>query len=198
MRFDSESQCGQDAWVASCHGMARNLRYLDVGAGLPVAISNTVQLERCLGWTGHLIDIETADQLAAERAGNVIHRDALALDWNAIADSGRFAYLSLDLEPAETTLRALLRILAAGVQFDLATIEHDAYRFGYDIARAMRAMLEARGYVRVAEDVVTLDGDGRLVPLEDWWVDPATMNVGECRFQAAFVTSEAIRRSANP
>jgi len=178
--------------------MARNLRYLDVGAGPPVAISNTVQLERVLGWTGHLIDIDTADRLAAERAGNVIHRDALAIDWKEIASSGRFAYLSLDLEPAETTLRALLRILASGVRFDVATIEHDAYRFGYDIARAMRAMLEARGYVRVAEDVVTTNGDGILVPIEDWWVDPETMNVSECRFQASFVTSEAIRRSVNP
>ena len=193
MPFDSSSQVGQDCWVASCHRLARGLRYLDVGAGDPKSISNTFQLETALGWSGHLVDVSTADQLLAHRPGNVVHRDAFDVDWKQVAATGRFAYMSLDLEPAESTLRALLRILKAGVSFDLATIEHDAYRGNRDVRIAMRAIMESRGYERVASDVLVMNDQDTLSPFEDWWVDPATMNANECRLIACDVQVKAFQ-----
>lgn len=194
--FTCRSQCGQDGWVAWCLEGKRDGRFLDVGAGDPEIISNTVQLERELGWRGVLIDVETAPRLVKERApDNYVLSDALEVDWREIARFGRFDYLSLDLEPAEVTLRALVRLLAADVQFTCATIEHDSYRFGEDIANAMRAMLEARGYVCVMRDVLADANDGSRVPLEDWWVDPIVVSEHHARTCAAMMRSALVTRT---
>jgi hypothetical protein len=177
------SQLGQDRWVARTLGERRDGTFLDIGAGDPVDISNTEELERVYGWRGVLCDIGTEDRLRAARLSEV-RGDAFAVDWAAecrrLAPGGRIGYLSLDLEPPLLTLIALMRLPLATVRFDCLTVEHDAYRDGGVIRAAMRGILQACGYALVAPDR-GLEVDGRFLEIEDWWVDPETVDVDAAR-----------------
>lgn len=171
----SRSQVAQDAFVICCLDGMRHGRFLDIGAGEPELISNTVMLERDFGWTGICCDIETEQRLREQRGATVVG-DFFAQDWGArcesIAVDGRIDYLSLDLEPPQLTLAALCELPLSKVRFSVITIEHDVYR-GFDSIRtAMRAILLEHGYVRVASDV-TING----LPFEDWWIDPKVVDV---------------------
>lgn len=178
MDIEYRAQSGQDAWVVACYGGRRDLRFADVGAGDPVQISNTFALERSLEWSGVLCDIATIDRLQAVRSkANAYVDDALSADWHAVFDrqfgSGPkvIHYLSLDLEPASSTLAALSRLLETEWIFGCLTVEHDRYRFGRHVQVGMQAMLASAGYRMVLQDARVLV-DGTSVPFEDWWIHP--------------------------
>jgi hypothetical protein len=188
----SRSQVAQDAFVVCCLNGMRSGRFLDIGAGEPELISNTVMLERDFGWSGICCDIETEERLREQRSAVVVG-DFFSEDWGTRCDSiavdGRIDYLSLDLEPPQLTLAALCELPLAKVRFSVITIEHDAYR-GFDSIRtAMRAILLDHGYVRVASDVKV-----QGLPFEDWWVDPKVIDV-EAATQAAKDVTEATNHS---
>jgi hypothetical protein len=83
-------------------------------------------------------------------------------------------YLSLDVDGAtEDTLRGLL---ASGIRFRCATVEHDRYRFGQEKADRIRAQLLGAGYMLICKDV-TNGG----YPFEDWWIDPGLVDVPHAR-----------------
>jgi len=50
------SQFGQDAFVAELFGQKRGGVFLDIGANDGVTFSNTLHLERALGWTGIAVE----------------------------------------------------------------------------------------------------------------------------------------------
>jgi len=185
----SRSQVAQDAFVACCLNGMKHGRFLDIGAGDPELISNTVMLERDFGWSGICCDIETEQKLREKRSATVVG-DFFAEDWGArcesIAVDGRIDYLSLDLEPPQLTLAALCELPLSKVRFSVITIEHDAYR-GFDSIRtAMRAILLEHGYVRVASDVKV-----HGLPFEDWWIDPKVIDADQATVCATEINGAA-------
>lgn len=179
--FISRSQAGQDRWVEAILVTAMGIRdgsFLDIGACHPVELSNTYGLEQ-IGWRGLLVDNDPGAVALCQqhRQSRVVQGDATALDWQELLhrDFGHLIdYLSLDVDGAtEDTLRGLL---ASGIRFRCATVEHDRYRFGQDKADRIRAQLLAAGYELICKDV-TSEGH----PFEDWWVAPNLVDTAAAR-----------------
>lgn len=169
MNFVSFSQAGQDLWVTQVLKGLRGGWYLDIGANDPVVISNTWALDFQLGWNGVLIenDPNCIADLRAKRSGIVISTDATTFDYASLARHD-FDYLSLDVDSA--SLDALMKLLAGGITFRCATIEHDVYRFGDGPRTAMRDLLTRAGYALAKADICNPEHPD--MPYEDWWVDP--------------------------
>jgi len=178
--FKSCSQAGQDRFVYELlirTKLQTAGTFLDIGSGHPSRNNNTIALER-LGWSGLLVDM-------SERVGQMAHNlrknpflcaDASKMNWEEqrklcshlippIVD-----YLSLDVDA--DTLVTLRTLPLPRVRFRVITIEHDAYRHGDGPRAAMREILTTHDYDLVCKDVRF---NGR--PFEDWWVDPALVNI---------------------
>ena len=194
------SQAGQDVFVSLTLDRKQSGLFVDLGAGHPQNYSNTFGLEKYAGWRGILADIETLDQLKAERNplnlfyGNALDpklmEDILTL---ADANEGTLDYLSLDLEPPESTLAALYGLPLDQMTFAIATVEHDLYRGKESIKFAIEGILQGYGYRRVAENVRMIAKNKKgylLVPVEDWWVHPSLVDVHRASEIAADVRRE--------
>lgn len=163
-------QLGADRFVIEALGQKRNGRYLDIGAGEPFYLSNTLALERHFGWHGVLCDLAYAEVLKKHRTGIVL-ADATTVDWRyvckTIAVDGRIDFLSLDLEPPPLTENVLRCLPLDSVRFSIIAIEHDMYREGgEERAERMRTLIASHGY--------KLFG---TIMFDDWWVDPAVVDV---------------------
>lgn len=171
-------QLGQDRFVWLALAGKRRGTFADIGAGEPEHISNTVALERDFGWHGILCDIDFASRLRRERSKrNRVFGDAFRVDWaqefKRLATGGWIDYLSLDLEPPETTIRLFLRLPLDRVRFRIATVEHDFYRDANGQARAdvVHSVMRWHGYELVVEAFVRdISGSERTGYLEDWYV----------------------------
>lgn len=182
----SYSQDGvqQDLWVYKLFIEQKHQHaggFLDVGACHPTALSNTFLLES-LGWRGLLIDQDPNCEAAfkAQRVSPFLLADARAVDWPAALREHHLGmpveYLSLDCD--ECTLDVAGRLFSA-VRFQVATVEHDAYRFGDGPRAAMRDMLDKLGYELVASNVC--GSRSKDWPFEDWFVDPALVEPRRAR-----------------
>jgi hypothetical protein len=187
------SQLRQDRFVAELLQGKRDGTFVDIGAGDPEQISNTVVLEREFGWRGLLCDLAHYDALRAHRPTALVLKDALVPTTRDWADhflsverileheqraahpwswskmkplTGWIDYLSLDLEPPELTIEVLLR-LPADYKFRVATVEHDEYRDENGPLRKelVRTLMAWRGYLLVAE--ISATGYGSV---EDWFI----------------------------
>jgi hypothetical protein len=163
------SQAGQDHWVFDLFKGKRGGTFLDVGANHPIEISNSFALESQLGWRGFLIDNDDyCCELCRRARVSPIHQvDSTKFDYKSLPVRD-FDYLSLDVDDA--TLESLKKLLADGVTFRCATIEHDSYRFGPRARDAMRELLAKAGYKLERADVCNIQSPD--MPYEDWWVDP--------------------------
>lgn len=167
------SQAGQDRFVfemlvrlGCLHGI-----FLDIGCCEPIKLSNTYALEQ-VGWTGDLFDLDpnAVAQCIKTRSSRVHLADVTRVCWENFPNIRCIDYLSLDVDSA--TLPTLEVLLAAGVKFRVATIEHDSYRFGTHARDRMREMLTAAGYHCYVSDVAS---EG--LPFEDWWVEDALKDI---------------------
>ncbi len=184
MNFISNSQAGQDLWVKAMlidTGMVPRGTFLDIGANHPVELSNTYALEQ-QGWSGVLVDNDSVvmDLCTAARPKTPFWRiDATTFNWRGMLPAVMpmfkpVDYLSLDVDQATTaTLRILLE---SDYRFRVATIEHDAYRFGPDPRAEQRAMMKAAGYELICSDVMSNGCE-----FEDWWVDPMLVDLEVAR-----------------
>ena len=176
VEIDWQSQLGQDRFVALALEEKRDGTYVDIGAGQPELISNTVVLEREFGWHGALCDIEYETRLTHERSKrNTVYGDAFAVSWKYVFDQlkdedGWIDYLSLDLEPPDRTINLLLTLPFDRAKFRVATIEHDRYRGSDGELRndLVRNLMIWHGYLGFAE--VTLDLNGKPAHIEDWFI----------------------------
>jgi hypothetical protein len=174
MTFKSYSQVGQDIWIYENQVVRRGITkgtFLDVGACHPTELSNTYALEQ-LGWRGILCDNDpgACTLLREQRRGIVVEIDVTKFDWEMISNLPvliPFNYLSLDVDAA--SLAALENLLSHGVTFEMATCEHDRYRFGNGPRDKMRDLLRAAGYIMHRGDVKGMDGFSEF---EDWWWTP--------------------------
>lgn len=173
--FISNSQAGQDLWVKAMlidSGTVTRGTFLDVGANHPIQLSNTFALERA-GWRGLLVDndVPVMELCQTIRPRTPFWRvDATTVNWSGLLPAvfrvGELIdYLSLDVDQA--TPLALKGLLDSGYRFRIATIEHDAYRFGQLPRDTMREMMTDRGYQLICKDVRHDNCE-----FEDWWADP--------------------------
>jgi hypothetical protein len=163
-----QSQAGQAEFVRKVLVEPENLMngtFLDIGANHPIDWSNSYELEQ-IGWTGCLVENEpnAANMLRRGRTSRVIHADATRINWREF-NQKHFDYLSLDIDYCSHSV--LLEMLVAGMTFRVATIEDNEYNYpGGDSPRwANRALMQAKGYVRVAAGVLSVGQ-----PFEDWYV----------------------------
>lgn len=151
--------------------------FVDVGCQDPFTINNTAMLE-ALGWRGIAIDVADRASEWRVRRTPFVRADALTMDFPLLLSehglSSPIGYLSIDLQELGSRVRALERIMGAGVLFHVVTIEHDAYK-GPEMARAertpQRRLLGALGYELVCADI----GRTTRLPQEDWWVHPGAV-----------------------
>lgn len=179
MNFIPRSQAGQDLFVKKLlvdPGTVKMGTFLDVGANHPVDWSNTYELEQ-LGWRGVLFDNEpnACNMLRAARTSPVLEGDVTKIDWRkfVLTHTLAFDYLSLDVDYVSHGV--LLEMLVAGIMFRVATIEHNDYNYpdGTGPSWATRALLKAKGYVVIAQDVTN-----NHAKFEDWWVHPDLVDMG--------------------
>jgi predicted SAM-dependent methyltransferase len=167
-----QSQLGQERFVIMALEGKTNGTFVDIGAGQPWFLSNTIALQGGLGWNGVLCDIEWQDALRKQRKPAFVFGDAFAVNWRemfeALAVDGRIDFLSLDLEPPELTEKMLDQLPLDAVRFSVACIEHDSYRGpdGPDRQDRMRRRMADLGYELITQ-----------IQHDDWWVDPAAVDV---------------------
>ena len=160
---------GQDKFALS---YADKGTWLEIGAYHPVYRSNTKLLEDN-GWSGVSLEIDPKFEQMWKESGrdctNYYTADALTFDYSSL-ENKHFTYLSLDIEPALLTLKALEAILEAGITFDCLTYEHDRQNEQVDGLKAQEKafeLLTEAGYTRIYKDVNVMGETNR--PFEDWY-----------------------------
>lgn len=172
----SYSQVGQDVWAFEHSG--GNSTFLDIGCMEPFTSNNTYALE-LEGWKGLALDFENRfiSSWGNYRNCPAICINALEVEWQSTLIANNLpleiGYLSLDLYGEE--LQVLQNLVAAGVSFRCATIEHDSMGTKFEHRDAIRKFMLSQGYTLAVPDVLSptcvLHGnpvEGK--PFEDWWV----------------------------
>ena len=164
------AQAGQDLFVLSVLNGKRGGKYLELGCWEPIEINNTYLLEAQFGWTGISYDIDagSVSRFPVCRRNPAFARDCTNLDFDQIENilGTDIDYLSIDLEPADTTLQCLKHIPFDRFQFKVITFEHDKYRFGDQVKNESRNILQQAGYDMVVSEL----GEPASNPFEDWYV----------------------------
>jgi hypothetical protein len=182
------SQACQDLFVMDMLQKKKNGFYFEIGASHPFESNNTFILESKLNWTGISIEIdeEVASVYNRFRLNKCIVGDATDLNYKELFETNNMPkiinYLSIDIEPAENTLKALLKLPMNDYRFSVITYEHDRYVSGDFYMIESRKYLESYGYKLIVSNVKTNGRD-----FEDWWVDP---NIISKELWESFISSD--------
>jgi len=176
------SQAGQDVFVLSCLNGKRDGKFLDLGCNHPQCINNTALLEYDFGWTGASFDIngDHRDAWIGRRRTPIVIKDCTELtteDFASIAEtvgSTHIDYLSIDLEPAASTLACLRSIPFDKLSFSIITYEHEFFRYaeGGFYRSESRRILEGAGYAVLCSNVANEN-----CVYEDWYVNPVHVDM---------------------
>lgn len=133
----SNSQSGQDLWVISYLSGLRNGFFLELGAGDGVWISNTLVLERDLGWTGILIEPTTAfEELIRNRPNAICLNACVAAEQKEVT-----LFEVFDRGQALMSPKASENTLLSVVRDDLSEVQGDATNSAWgQFKRAYRRM----------------------------------------------------------
>ena len=142
--------------------------YLEVGASHPIDINNTFLLEQH-GWTGLSIDIDDSCRniWLEKRKNPLVIADALTFEY---PQKERIDYLQIDVDPSETSFKALLQVMKSKTRFSIITYETDAYADNTYV-QPSRQLLQSEGYKLIRADVMCGFG-----PFEDWYIDPLVID----------------------
>lgn len=180
MIYNSYSFEQQDLFVAHVLSHKKNGIFLDVACAHPTIGSNTLLLEKELGWHGYGYDIGDCEKdfdFSNKRPNTkFIQMDATGKEFTeSLINHGlqKVDYISLDVDiggAVEKNLShlALYRILEANIKFDVMTIEHEAFKYGDIKKNIVRQKLESIGYYLLFGDISFPDGRA----FEDWWISP--------------------------
>ena len=166
------SQAGQDLFVISLFNDEYQGSFVDIGCGFPTNINNSKLLEE-KGWKGVCLDHSKMFLDMWDRTTPFILDNALTCDYDKIITSNNLDktidYLSIDIDGDGRSFTALKRIIDAGYEFKVITIEHDV-QFGFDESerKPQRKLLTALGYILVCGNVSVCCNS----PFEDWWINP--------------------------
>ena len=171
------SQSMQDMFALSMLNGKRNGVYVEIGADLPRIVNNTYLLESEFDWAGVSFELD-GDKVSYF---NTIIRnkcqcqDATNFDYDFLFEERNYPpqidYLSVDIDPADQTLRALQRLPWDRYRFSVITFETDIWHDGADVQDEQINFLEGLGYELVVRNVAN-EGN----PYEDWWVDPKVVD----------------------
>jgi hypothetical protein len=171
------SQATQDLFVLHMLGDKKSGFYVEIGAGPPSDSNNSYMLEREFDWEGISVEYDRGlvELYNAERRNKSILGDATNLDYLEILTRKNFPpqidYLSLDIEPAVNTLKALKLLPHNDYRFSVITFEHDRYRWGDGVMLESREFLRNMGYELVVANLNVFGKD-----FEDWWIDPGIVH----------------------
>ena len=160
------SQCFQDMFVLAMLDGKTDGKFVEIGHGHPKFTNNTALLEK-LGWEGISIDNDEKlhDEFEMERSSTAILGDATKLDYGKLLHGKMFDYLQVDIDPAEKSLEALIKVTKDN-SFKIITFEHDHYSEDTgQVRERSRDYLYSLGYKLVVPDVGMSD-------FEDWWIHP--------------------------
>ena len=173
------SQVYQDMFVLSALNGKTNGTFLEIGGADPYMGNNTALLEKVFDWKGVSIeyDAEFIENYRQHRTANLIHGDALSIDYKKLLQENFHGnvidYLQLDIEPARNTYECMLKMPFDDYKFSVITYEHDYY---VDVTKSYREksrqFLTSKGYVLVVNDI-SPDGYSNF---EDWWVHPDSVS----------------------
>lgn len=170
------SQAMQDIFVYKILG--RGGYFLDIGCSDGVEQSNSLSLERDLGWDGLLMDNNpilinqckstrvnqksfTCDATSRQAISNILTENQCP----KVID-----YISLDIDDA--SLEGLLALPLDDYSFKIMTFEHDLYG-GREICQIKKSeshkILSQYGYKCITENVLAYDNS---CPYEDWFYNP--------------------------
>lgn len=174
--YPSFSQAGQDLFVRAMLNFKLHGIYVDIGGSDPIVASNTFILEDSYCWKGVSFDIDPVmvGLFRESRKNACILADATIFDYAEYFKANEYPrqldYLSIDIDPAEATYKALLRLPLQEYRFSVITYEHDNYTTGPRMMNESRKYLHELGYQRVISNVLTRGRD-----FEDWYVDPTVI-----------------------
>ena len=154
------SQAMQDMFVLTVLDGKTDGTYLEIGSADPYYGSNTKLLED-LGWKGLSIEYSSwfVNQFIEHRNNPCICADALSLDYNQLhkvwfgKGVDTIDYLSLDINPAENTLKCLYKLPFDRIKFNVITFEHDSYQSGDNVRDLSREFLYKFGYYPVGKSI---------------------------------------------
>ena len=176
-------QSAQDLFVTSVLEGKRNGTYLEIGGAHPFDSNNTYLLETEFNWKGFSIEYNPllCQLHQSFRSNECICEDATAIDYADLFISRQLPhqidYLSLDIDPAENSFKALQALPLSEYRFSVITYEHDKYLSGNTFMEKSRHLLSELGYHLACSNVHCFGRD-----YEDWWVDPLIVNTSNDRF----------------
>jgi len=179
----SQSQACQESFVLNMTGWKKDGYYVEIGAFDPFTDSNTYYLENEYMWKGFGLEIkpECAENFKSRKNPCLAFDATTANYFELFKDHNapkQIDYLQLDIEPAENTLKVLLRMPFEEYRFSVITFEHDVYDNSwpdnYKHKYTAKNLLEFHGYKLVAENI----NHGENKPFEDWYVDPSVIDEG--------------------
>ncbi len=168
MKYVSNSREAQDLFILCVLNGKRNGTYIEIGAGPPVAQSNTYLLESDFGWTGVSFDIDEryVSLHKEERKNPCFQVDASKEDISKyLGDQTHFDFIQFDISPPSNTLKALKNFDLSTYEFSIVTFEHDAFAGGLSERDESRQILLSAGYTMVIDDVS--HGNRNF---EDWYI----------------------------
>ena len=177
----SESQIGQDIFVVETLKEKRNGVFVDIGGAHPKRINNTYLLEKNYCWGGISLDIGppwhpwwydlqnlTVEKYIKlwndERDTPLIICDALKQNYYELFKKYNMPevidFLSLDIEPPQSTLECLKILPHSRYKFRVICFEHDNYLETTTMEPSRRYLSEL-GYNLARK---------QINDQEDWWV----------------------------
>lgn len=187
--FQYYGEINQDQFVVAMTRCKKNGYYIEIGANDPMVHSNTLCLERSLGWRGLMVEYYSGwlpiyqenRPLAIPIIG-----DSTTIDYHKYLVDNAFPknidYLQIDVDVDNrstlTTLEIFDKTVMDEYTFATVTFEHDVYRGDFfDTRQESRKIFEKHGYVRLFGDVcIYLDYLGQLCPYEDWYCHPSLVD----------------------
>lgn len=173
------SETWQDIFVLTALNGKRDGIFLEIGSGFPIFASNTYLLETEFGWKGLSIDNQKkfTQKHLLNRSNFAFSFDALDVDYVRLLSECGISldvdYLQIDCGDPIKSLRALSRVLDAGVRFKVLTFSHDYYQdTNSEVRDKSRKILTKAGYTLFISNVSHNQEDG----YEDWWVDSQSIS----------------------
>ena len=203
-----------------------------MGCGHPITINNTYALEKEYSWTGVSVDIGPNELNSYDLIGRlnvpntiseyeefwnknrntpIICKSALEIDYSKFFKEYNLPknidYLSIDLDPQETTLECLFKIPFSEYTFNIITFETDFYNKIVDTRTPAREFLSDFGYLPVNNEKVMIpflpparimgpsEWGGKwnfetcfMLDQEDWYIHESIIDKTDFEFKDMIIT----------